>query len=357
MSRLLVRRRGPVPAAVIVAAVIVAATAALAGCSGSSGHKTSSPSTAAGGTARAGALPPAADTGIPAVVARVSPSVVTILTGSGLGSGVVWAADGTIVTDDHVVSGNQQVTIAFADGRRVSGTVLAGDRTTDLAVVKADRTGLPPATFARAVPPVGGTAIAIGSPLGFENTVSVGVVSGLQRSIPGSAQQGPALANLIQTDAAISPGDSGGGLFNGNGEVIGINEAYLPPSTGAVEIGFATPVSTVRQIVPQLLSNGKAVHPFAGVQVAQLTPDVASQLGVKVKEGAIVLSVVSGGPADKAGIKEGDVITAVDTTPVTTVEDFIGALRAHQPGDVVTFTIVRGSATIEVKVTLSEQPG
>ena len=116
MSQLLVRRRGPVPAAVIVATVIVAAAAALAGCSGSSGHKTSSPSTAAGGTARAGALPPAADTGIPAVVARVSPSVVTILTGSGLGSGVVWAADGTIVTDDHVVSGNQQVTIAFAGG-------------------------------------------------------------------------------------------------------------------------------------------------------------------------------------------------------------------------------------------------
>jgi S1-C subfamily serine protease len=283
--------------------------------------------------------------------------VVTILrSDGGLGSGVVWSADGVIVTDDHVVSGNTQVTIAFADGRRVGGRVLAGDKTTDLAVVKADRAGLPPAAFALTAPPVGGTAIAIGSPLGFANTVSVGVVSGLQRSIPGSAQQGVALANLIQTDAAISPGDSGGGLFNGKGEVIGINEAYLPPSTGAVEIGFATPVATVRQIVPQLLNNGRAVHPFAGVQLAQLTPDIAQQLGVKVTEGAIVIAVVPGSPADKAGIKEGDVITAVDSTPVVTVEDFIGSLRAHQPGDAVTVSIVRGTATVQVKVTLSEQP-
>jgi S1-C subfamily serine protease len=282
---------------------------------------------------------------------------VTILTQSGLGSGVVWSGDGTIVTDEHVIRGNSQVTVAFADGRRVGGKVLASDRPTDLAVVKADRGGLPAATFARTVPPLGGTTIAIGSPLGFANTVSVGVVSGLNRSIPGSAQQGTALANLLQTDAAISPGDSGGGLFNGSGEVIGINEAYLPPSTGAVDLGFATPVSTVQQVVPQLLRSGKVAHPFVGVQLAQLTPDVANQLGVKANEGAIVLSVVSGSPAAKAGIAEGDVITAVDGKPLNTVEDFIGALRQHQPGDVITVTIVRGDATRQVKVTVGEEPG
>lgn len=341
-----------------VVAIVMLVTAA---CSSSSGHKSSSPSTtvssvraAAGAT---GAAPPAANSGIPALVARVSPSVVTILRADGgLGSGVVWSADGTIVTDDHVVNGAKQVTIAYADGRRGNGTVVAGDSTTDLAVVKADRSSLPAATFAATEPPIGSTAIAIGSPLGFANTVSVGVVSGLQRSIPGSAQQGAALANLVQTDAAISPGDSGGGLFDGNGQVIGINEAYLPPSTGAVEIGFATPVSTVQQIVPQLLKNGKAVHPFVGVQVAQLTPDIASQLGVSVKQGAIVMAVQSGSPAAKAGIKEGDVITAVDNVQVNAVEDFIGALRAHQPGDVVTMTIVRGNSTQQVRVTLGEQP-
>jgi S1-C subfamily serine protease len=348
----LLRRRGDASAVAVLTLVAV-----LAACSSSGKSASKSTATVTSGRAPgAGVAPPAADSGIPAVVARVSPSVVTILTPQGLGSGVVWSANGVIVTDDHVVTGSTQVTVAFADGRRVGGTVLAGDRTTDLAVVKADRGGLPAATFARSVPPVGGTAIAIGSPLGFANTVSVGVVSGLQRSIPGSAQQGPALANLIQTDAAISPGDSGGGLFNGNGEVIGINEAYLPPSTGAVDLGFATPVSTVQQIVPQLLKNGKAVHPFIGVQVAQLTPDIARQLGVNATDGAIVIAVVAGSPAEKAGLAEGDVITAIDNAPVHTVEDFVGLLRPHQPGDVVTVTIVRGNATRQVKVTLSEQP-
>lgn len=344
---------------------LLACIALAGGCSSSAGNKSSSTSTPAVRPPRLGSAvdgvqavaPPAADSGIPGVVARVSPSVVTILTSSGLGSGVVWAADGTIVTDDHVVNGNKNVTVAFADGRRVGATVLAGDKVTDLAVVKADRAGLPAATFASVLPPVGGTAIAIGSPLGLENTVSVGVVSGLQRSVPGSAQQGTPLANLVQTDAAISPGDSGGGLFNGSGQVIGINEAYLPPSTGAVAIGFATPVTTVEQIIPQLIKNGKAVHPFVGVQLAQLTPDIASQLGVKAQSGAIVVSVVSGSPAQKAGIAEGDVITAVDGKPVNSVEDFVGALANHQPGDTITLAIVRGDTTKQVKVTLSEQPG
>ncbi len=364
MTRLALLRNGRRTAAVSAVALVIFASVVAAGCSSSSAHSKSASSTSTTGSAALGSpaaatgvTPPAADSGIPGLVARVSPSVVTILrSDGGLGSAVVWSTDGTVVTDDHVVNGAKQVTIAYADGRRGNGTVLAGDKTTDLAVVKADRSGLPAATFARTEPPIGSTAIAIGSPLGFENTVSVGVVSGLQRSIPGSASQGAALANLVQTDAAISPGDSGGGLFDGTGQVIGINEAYLPPSTGAVEIGFATPVSTVQQIVPQLLKNGKAVHPFMGVQVAQLTPDIASQLGVSVKQGAIVMAVESGSPAAKAGIKEGDIITAVDNTQVNVVEDFIGALRAHQPGDVVTLTVVRGSSTMQVKVTLGEQP-
>jgi S1-C subfamily serine protease len=337
-----------------VLTIFVIAVITLAACSGAA-NNVSVKSTASSKGARA--VAPAADPGIPAIVARVSPSVVTILTADGLGSGVVWAADGTIVTDAHVVAGNDSVMVAFADGRRVSGSVQAADDTTDLAVVKADRSGLPAAKFATAQPPVGGLAIAIGSPLGFANTVSAGVVSGLQRSIPGSAQQGPPLANLVQTDAAISPGDSGGGLLNDKGEVIGINEAYLPPSTGAVSIGFATPASTVQQIVPQLLKNGKAAHPFMGVQVAQLTPDVARQLGVKATQGAVVLSVDPGSPADKAGIQEGDVITAVDSTQVAAVEDFAGALRSHQPGDQVTVKVVRGKSTKTVKVTLAEQTG
>lgn len=340
------------------AAVVLAALAlVVAGCS-SGGHDKTSKGAAAASTSTtgsSGAQVPAAQPGIPAIVRKVSPSVVTILTDKGLGSGVVWNQDGTIVTDDHVIADASQLTIAFADGRRVSGHVVAGDPVTDIAVVKADRSGLPAAEFETALPQIGALAIAIGSPLGFQNTVSAGVISGLQRSIPGSAQQTRSLVNLVQTDAAISPGDSGGALVDGNGKVIGLNEAYLPPSTGAVSIGFAIPAETVSQVVPQLLKNGKAVHPFFGVQVADLTPDVAQQFGLKASQGVVVLDVVGGSPAAQAGIQAGDVITQVDTTRVDTVEDFIGALRTHQPGDAVLATVVRGDATMRVKVTLTDQ--
>jgi S1-C subfamily serine protease len=340
----------------------VALALAVGGCSGSGSKGAANAnandtarSTAGGATT--GAVPPEAQPGIPAIVQRVSPSVVTVITPSGLGSGVVWSSDGTIVTDDHVVSGNAQVTVAFADGRRVPGTVLAGDQATDLAVVKAQRNALPAASFASGLPEVGALAIAIGSPLGFENTVSAGIVSGVQRSIPGSASQGPALADLIQTDAAISPGDSGGALVDGQGHVIGINEAYIPPSQGAVSIGFATPAATVQDVVPQLLKSGRAVHAFFGVQAETLTASVGRELGLSVTEGAVVVDVVGGSPAAKAGIQSGDVITALDGTRVGSVEDFVGALRTHRPGDVVTVKVVRGGSTTDVKVTLSGQPG
>jgi S1-C subfamily serine protease len=342
--------RGVLAVAAVLALVLAACSS---GGSGKSAKRASGSSTST--SSSNSAQVPAAQPGIPAIVQKLSPSVVTIITDQGLGSGVVWNADGTIVTDDHVIANATQLTVAFADGRRVPGHVVAGDPVTDLAVVKADRTGLPAAQFETALPHVGALAIAIGSPLGFQNTVSAGVVSGLQRSIPGSAQQTRSLVNLIQTDAAISPGDSGGALVDGNGKVIGLNEAYLPPSTGAVSIGFAIPAETVSDIVPQLLKNGKAVHPFFGVQIADLTPDIAQQFGLKASQGVVVLDVVGGSPAAQAGIQAGDVITQVDTTPVNTVEDFIGALRPHQPGDSVLTTVVRGGSTMRIKVTLTDQ--
>jgi serine protease DegQ len=339
-----------------IALALLAMVVALADCSGTSGTRAKASPAASAATVASGALPPPAEPGIPAIVQHVSPSVVTIITPQGLGSGVVWSSDGTIVTDDHVVSGSAHVTVAFADGRRVNADVLAGDAPTDLAVVKASRTGLPAATFDRTLPEVGSLAIAIGSPLGFANTVSAGVVSGLQRSIPGSASQGPPLADLLQTDAAISPGDSGGALVGGNGAVIGINEAYIPPSEGAVSIGFATPASTVEEVVPQLLTKGHAVHPFVGLEAATLTPALAQELGASVSHGAVVLDVVTASPAAKGGLQAGDVVTKVGGTTVASVEDFVGALRTRSPDDVVTITVVRGSTTRDFKLTLGAQP-
>jgi serine protease DegQ len=293
---------------------------------------------------------------IPDLVRRVEPSVVTIFTKGGLGSGVVWSADGVIVTNHHVIAGNDQVEVAFADGRRVGGRVRASDPLTDLAVVEADREGLPAATFQKALPRVGDLAIAIGSPLGFENTVTSGIISGLHREIPGSARDGQALVDLIQTDAAISPGNSGGALVNARGEVIGINDAYIPPSAGAVALGFAIPGATVVDVVTQLLETGRARHAFIGIQPAQVTAEIARQLGLDQTDGVLVLETVSGGPAARAGIRPGDVIRAVDGKQTASVEDFFAALRARKPGDTVPVTLIRDGRQQDVNVTLAERP-
>lgn len=341
------RRR--VTGAAVMASVLVVLTAC------SSGSSSSRPPTAAAAQSTPSTTG-AGSTAIPDIVDRVSPSVVTVITNAGLGSGVVWSSDGVVVTDNHVVAGARTLQVAFADGRQVSAKVQAVDPVTDLAVIKVDRTGLPAATFEKGLPRVGETAIALGSPLGFENTVTAGIVSGLQRSIPGSGAQTQSLVDLIQTDAAISPGNSGGALVDGQGQIIGINEAYLPPSTGAVSIGFAIPAPTVTDIVGQLLKSGTAKHAFFGIQPGELTPEIAQQLGLAQAHGVVVLDVVAGGPADKAAIKPGDVITAVNGTSLDTVEAFLAALRPHKPGDVVTASILRGGKSQDVKVTLTDRP-
>lgn len=186
----------------------------LAGC-GASAPTTSTPSAG-----------PAVD--LPALVRQVEASVVTVLTGSGVGSGIVYKTDGTVVTNAHVVEGARQVSVAFADGQQVSANVRAVDRVTDVAVLQADRTDLTAATFETALPEVGALAVVVGSPLGFEATVTSGIISGLHRQIPGSASTGAPLVDLIQTDAAISPGNSGGALIDGQGRVVGMSQAYIP---------------------------------------------------------------------------------------------------------------------------------
>jgi serine protease DegQ len=269
----------------------------------------------------------------------------------------VLAPDGVIVTNEHVVRGNTTVQVAFADGQRVNGTVRATDPVTDVAVVQSDRRGLPAARFQSALPAVGSLAVVIGSPLGFENSVTAGIISGLHREIPGSASQGQSLVDLIQTDAAISPGNSGGALLNGAGEVVGLSEAYIPPQAGAVSIGFAIPAATVLDVADQLQRTGRASHAFAGLAPAPITPDIAAQLRLPNTEGVIVSGVVPGGPAATAGLRPGDVILSVGGQPTRSPEDFLAALRPHKPGDTVTFA-VRGTdgAQRDVTLTLTDRP-
>ena len=293
---------------------------------------------------------------IPEVVRAVSPSVVAVITDTGEGSGVIWQSDGTIVTNNHVVQDRTRVAVAFADGKRANATVVARDPSTDLAVLRADRKDLPAARFADRVPVVGELVIALGNPLGFENSATAGIISGVSRGIAGAGRQSPALVDLLQTDAPISPGNSGGALVDATGAVVGVNVAYIPPQASAVSIGFAIPAPTVVDVVSQLLATGSVRHPFLGVQVAALTAEIAQQLSVEVDAGIVVFSVVERSPAAAAGLQAGDIIVRFDGDEIRTVADFLGRLRKHKPGEQVDVTVVRGDSRRDVTITLTEHP-
>jgi S1-C subfamily serine protease len=337
-------------------AVVLTAAATLTACGGTDAvTHAAAPAASASPTATAAATP---GRSIPDLVAAVDPSVVTVVVADrGLGSGVVYRDGGIIVTNAHVVGDARDVEVELADGTRTPAHVLAVDEQTDLAVLQADRKDLPPLKFQTTLPRVGETVLAVGSPLGFQNSVTEGILSGLGREIPGSATQGgEALVDLMQTDAAISPGNSGGALLNSAGEVIGINEAYLPPSTGAVNIGFAIPAVTVTRIVDQLLATGHAEHPYLGISAGTLTPQVAQALGLDVDRGVVIADVKKGGPADAAGIKSGDVLTAFNGHAVDTFEGLLGELRNVKPGDKVQVTVQRDGKPVTVTLTVGTQP-
>jgi serine protease DegQ len=343
------------PAARIVAAALLAAV--LAGCSLTREPQArSAPAPVTAAPAGAGDQAPPAGS-VPGIVRKVEPSVVTIAHDQGTGSGVVWSRDGVVVTNAHVVGDVRDVEVAFFDGRRADGRVRATDPDTDLAVVDTGRKDLQPATFQQELPAVGELAVAVGSPLGFQNTVTAGIISGVHREIPGSARQNiRSLVDLIQTDAAISPGNSGGALVNGRGQVVGINVAYIPPEQGAVAIGFAIPAATAVDVVGQLLKTGRATHSYLGIQPDQVTREVAAQLGLDRAAGVVVLEVVEGGPAERAGLRPGDVIVRMDAAAVDTVEDLFGELRQRKPESQVRITFIRDGREQQATVTLADRP-
>lgn len=293
---------------------------------------------------------------IPEIVRNVEPSVVAVLTNLGEGSGVIWRTEGLVLTNHHVVERAHSIELAFADGKRSPARVVATDPLTDLALLRSDRQELPAATFAEDLPVVGELAVAIGNPLGFENTVTAGIISGLHRSIPGSAARTQALIDLVQTDAAISPGNSGGALVGGDGNVVGINVAYIPPQAQAVSIGFAIPAPTVTEVARQLLDQGTVRHAYFGIQPGPLNPEVARLLDVEAEGGVLVLDVVAGGPAGAAGIRPGDVIVTVAGKQITSLESFLAELRRHDPGDRLVVEVIREDQRLTVTVTLAKRP-
>ena len=309
------------------------------------------------------------------VASKVGPSVVQVNVravretplgtqrGEGLGSGVNYRRDGYIVTNNHVIEGATGVNVAFADGTIEDANIVGTDPNTEIAVIKVDRNGLPAATFDdEEAPIVGQLAVAIGSPSGFESTVTFGVVSGVGREFPpeltisGTAER-RALTDLIQTDAAISPGNSGGALADRDGEIIGINVAYLPPAeTGAVNLGFAVPSDTAVSVADQLIEKGKVTTPYLGVLTTDLSPEDAGRFDLPVDSGALVDQVVPGSPAREAGVRKGDIITALGDARIVGYGDLLGALRDHEPGDRVTLTIFRNTVEKKLEVKLGERP-
>jgi S1-C subfamily serine protease len=269
---------------------------------------------------------------------------------------VIWSADGVVVTNHHVIAGYRQVGVAFADGTREPGLVLASDALSDLAVVRIERSGLPAAEWDTELPPVGALAIALGNPLGFENSATAGIVSGQQRSVPGAAQSAPALVDLIQTDAAISPGNSGGALVGADGRMIGVNVAYIPPQAGSVSIGFAIPASTVVDVVEQLIEDGTAEHAWLGVEPVPVTPQIARRYDLPSDTGALVVDVVPGSPAAEAGLEPGDVIVGIGEQRVETVEDLLAGLRRVDVGAATTVRVARPEGEEELDVTVGAFP-
>ena len=311
------------------------------------------------------------------VAVKLAPSVVNIaMSGtiqgafgqsqsySGEGSGVIYTADGMILTNNHVVTDDNgdpvsKLEVTLTTGEKLPATIVGRDPLTDLAVIKVTAAKqLPVASFLNDQPTVGEYAVAIGSPLGYENSVTLGIVSGLARSIEGvSGTEGVALNNLIQTDAPISPGNSGGALANADGQVIGINVAYLPPaSTGAVNIGFAITSVVATQVADEIIKTGKATHAYLGVGTQTVTADLQKQFGLSRSTGILVAEVTANGPAAKAGIKQGDIILKIDSKDMTVSSDLLVAIRDKKPGDTVQVAIDRKGTQSVVSVTLEERP-
>ena len=307
-----------------------------------------------------------------AAVEKVAPAVVTIRssgggplgTGTGTGSGVIYDADGWILTNRHVVENASELIVILNDGREFTGTTYGIDTLTDLAIVKIDATDLPAAplgTSADLEP--GQLAIAIGNPLGYENTVTTGVVSGLGRRIEASdASQTSAetLRNLIQTDAAINPGNSGGPLVNSAGQVIGLNTAV---NTEAQGLGFAIPIDVAKPIMQQALDGQPLVRPWIGVYYVPIDAAVAADQNLPVDAGVLIARtdggsevVIPGSPAEAAGLQAGDIITALDGEQIDAETDLSMLILPLEPGDTITLRVLRDNSVQEIEVTLGELP-
>jgi S1-C subfamily serine protease len=322
-----------------------------------------------------------------AIYQQFSPGVVSIRTTTAQGSGWVYSGDGYIVTNNHVVGTETRVEVDFASGFKTFGNVVGTDSYSDLAVIKVNvaASDLSPLPLGDSdLLQVGQSVIAIGNPFGLSGTMTTGIISALGRALPSSNQVAGggffSTADIIQTDTALNPGNSGGPLLNLNGEVVGINSAIETTSyTASSEplnsgIGFAISVNTIKRVVPGLIQNGKFEYAYLGLtSMDDLPLTVIEALGLKSTSCAYVTSVVADGPSDRAGIqagteplnlagyqdlnKGGDLVVAIDNQPVLIFDDMIRYLALHtSPGDTVTLTVLRGDQKLDIPVVLGKRP-
>jgi serine protease Do len=299
----------------------------------------------------------------PAVVTVVGtiPGQMTIFGNQGdatvSGSGFFISTDGYILTNNHVVEGTNSVTVIRSDGSKLSAKIVGTDPYADVAVLKTEAQSVTPVVFGNSdILKSGETLIAIGSPLGdFKNTVTVGVVSATGRSI--DTGNGYQMENLIQTDAAINQGNSGGPLVNLAGEVIGMNTLVVRNSgSGSVAegLGFAIPINTARATADQIIQKGYFSRPYLGIKWQAINPDIASMYNLPVQWGVYITDVLSGTPADQAGLKQGDIVTGIGAVTLDETHSYINTLFQQKPGDQVTITIMRDSKSIQIDVVLGE---
>ena len=273
-----------------------------------------------------------------------------------LGSGVIVNADekgGYVLTNDHVVAGSKDIQVSFADGRVLAAKVVGTDPESDLAVLRIEGKGLTPITLGQSEKAqVGDVVLAIGDPFGVGQTVTMGIVSALGRNRLGVNRY----ENFIQTDAAINPGNSGGALVDTNGNLIGINSVIYSSSGGSLGIGFAIPVSMAKDVLEQIIAEGSVTRGYIGISPQDITPELAESLKLKIARGALVAQVLRGSPADKAGVKAGDVITGIDGKNIQDSVTAMAVIAGLKPGQDARFQLTRSEKAIDLAVNVAKRP-
>ncbi len=272
---------------------------------------------------------------------------------SNLGSGVIVSKDGFILTNHHVIEAADEIQVSLPDGRTLPAELVGTDPETDLAVLRVRQTGLKAITFAKPDSVrVGDVVLAIGNPFGVGQTVTMGIVSGLNRSHLGINT----FENFIQTDAAINPGNSGGALVDTAGNLVGINTAIFSRNGGNMGIGFAIPVSLASQVMQQIIAHGSVTRGWVGIEVQDITPEIAESLDLPNTQGALIAGVLRGGPADKAGIRPGDVLISVNDKPVADSSALLNLIAALPPGKLAALGLIRKQTKMQIMVKVDKRP-